>query len=847
MNALYEHLVAKVATALRSGVAVIVDATAAFEPFIEELTGAVAWDSDNPGTTRLTIQGSPAQFARFTGSWFGLKGAIEQAMAADRAPDPPLLVYVPTRLPVDQQNVLTEALMAGTALHWSLDREARQCLRDRLTDGVIDEVLAGGTATYDDVVLYLDQGSRTASKLKLVFPGRSDTDILLRWLVDTALDGAIDGKGATTELRRLIASRLGLELDTGLGLDPMRALVARYVLLAEFLADLGSAPPSALTLLPRPTVEAHVAEALALCVAFRAGHSEAYVVCADRVESELRLAQAAIDPSTLGRIDTFRFEERALLDWCGKLLVGKRYSDATAVVVARASSFWVRRDDDRFAQWELCRRVAELGARVVSTASELLPSSAAPSEWVRRYSAPDGWHEMDSAQRALETFRAQVSDESEAERAAAIVLRSHEALLQKMAERFQASLESAGWSVSGVLPQTRIHAELVAPRAAPVAYFWVDAMRYEMGAELARLLDGALELQLRPAVGALPSITPVGMAALLPGASSHFAVVERGGKLTALVDGSAVGTAKERELHVKSRVPESADLRLGELLQLKPSELKSRVQGRALVVVRSQEIDELGEKGNDWLARRAMSEVLGDLALAVRRLAKAGIEHFVVTADHGHLFGLRKGDDMKTDAPGGQAVETHRRCWIGRGGATPTGTVRVSGAQLGYASDLEFVFPTGLGVLKSGGDLSFHHGSTSLQELVVPVLSFRFPPPAVVAGGFDVHLIDVPTAVTNRFFSVHVDVQPRGLFSGESVRLRLVLMAEQSQVGHAAMTDVPDFDAKTHVVVLRPGARAQVAMRLTHEDVTSVRVVALDPETGAVLAESNLLANQLSR
>ncbi len=61
----------------------------------------------------------------------------------------------------------------------------------------------------------------------------------------------------------------------------------------------------------------------------------------------------------------------------------------------------------------------------------------------------------------------------------------------------------------------------------------------------------------------------------------------------------------------------------------------------------------------------------------------------------------------------------------GRGGTTPPGTVRVSGAELGYDTDLDFVFPTGLGVFKAGGGLSYHHGGISLQEMVIPVLTFQ--------------------------------------------------------------------------------------------------------------------------
>jgi ATP-dependent Lon protease len=67
------------------------------------------------------------------------------------------------------------------------------------------------------------------------------------------------------------------------------------------------------------------------------------------------------------------------------------------------------------------------------------------------------------------------------------------------------------------------------------------------------------------------------------------------------------------------------------------------------------------------LARRVMDAVIGDVARAIRKLGAAGVERFVVSADHGHLFARLREDDMKTDSPGGDTVDLHRRCWIGRG------------------------------------------------------------------------------------------------------------------------------------------------------------------------------------
>ena len=81
---------------------------------------------------------------------------------------------------------------------------------------------------------------------------------------------------------------------------------------------------------------------------------------------------------------------------------------------------------------------------------------------------------------------------------------------------------------------------------ARTAYFLVDAMRFEMGMELAQQLDGAEDLTVRPAIAALPTITPVGMAALLPGASAGFSVVESKDNLAADVEGSVVVTSAQR-------------------------------------------------------------------------------------------------------------------------------------------------------------------------------------------------------------------------------------------------------------------------------------------------------------
>jgi hypothetical protein len=87
-----------------------------------------------------------------------------------------------------------------------------------------------------------------------------------------------------------------------------------------------------------------------------------------------------------------------------------------------------------------------------------------------------------------------------------------------------------------------------------------------MGVELAERLPKTTEVSVRAAVSALPSITPIGMAALLPGASASFSVVEQGGKLGARIDDSFLSDLASRKKHATSRVPKLVDLTLEELL-----------------------------------------------------------------------------------------------------------------------------------------------------------------------------------------------------------------------------------------------------------------------------------------
>ena len=90
-------------------------------------------------------------------------------MAVDR-PEP-LLIYVSGVERDRKGSVLMELELAGDCYEPQLKRLARNVLRERYTDGVIDEMLRPDKLAYPDIVALLDQGSEgeAASLLKVIF------------------------------------------------------------------------------------------------------------------------------------------------------------------------------------------------------------------------------------------------------------------------------------------------------------------------------------------------------------------------------------------------------------------------------------------------------------------------------------------------------------------------------------------------------------------------------------------------------------------------------------------------------------------------------------------------------
>ena len=822
-----------------STVVVFYDPKTEFKSFIAELE-ETATPSQNHSLREVTVNETVALFLRFNGSFFQIKADAEPNMSETQPQ--PMLIYIPGADRDPQGSVLMELEKAGIAyIPQSLKRLARNVLRKHYTDGDIDDMLAPNHLTYEDIGRFLSQeGNAQTSLVKLVLGEGNSEDLITRWLGETAYDSELEAKQATSELYKLVQSRLDFAIEEATPLVKARRQVTRYLLVNEFRADLQGDHPEALDFIPQLPETEQRDRLRAITQGFRRHYPDPYIELADDLERELQLTDLGIDASILGNIDTFRFEEKELLRYAAELCCQRDYDSALRIISERSRSFWIDRDLRRRAQWEVCRLVAELGEAVTRVRPLLKSMGTEAEKWVQAYVAPNGWFQADRAQRNLESWLAQMDDDPEdcLEQAIGLVRRAHENLLENMAQGFTGAIVANQWTVPNILHQTRIYPDWVEPASGSTAYFLVDAMRYEMGADLAEQLQEVEELTLLPAIAALPSVTPVGMAALLPNASASFSVVEHKGSLASQIEDSIMPSLAERKKFLKARIPDAKDIDLGELLQKPISALKRKIAQTQLLVVRSQSIDALGEMDGGLLGRQIMDTVIGNLARAIRKLRKMGFENFIITADHGHQFSLRKQEDMMIDKPGGTAIDQHRRCWVGHGGQTPGACIRVSGQELGYDTDLDFIFPKGIAVFKAGGDLAFHHGGISLQEMVIPMLKLRLPSTqSTLTSEDEIALFNYPTTLNTRTLSLTIFRQST-LLSQDPIPVQVIIVAEGQEVGRLGMALNVEFDRTTSSILLPAGREISIGMMLSDDQRQSIRVVAQDPQTDKVLAQT---------
>ncbi|TVQ22216.1 MAG: BREX-1 system phosphatase PglZ type A [Spirochaetaceae bacterium] len=258
-----------------------------------------------------------------------------------------------------------------------------------------------------------------------------------------------------------------------------------------------------------------------------------------------------------------------------------------------------------------------------------------------------------------------------------------------------------------------------------------DALRYEAGVDLASRLNGLNRVSAEAGcmIAAAPTITAVGMNALLPHSRIAFADKD---SISVEVDGTSVsgidGRSRWLETEVKRRFPGKTALAMWAhtLGDMPTDAARAHIGSADLVYLYSNGIDAVADNAKtETSLPEAVERELESITNLTRKIAnQLNRSHILVTADHGFLYQNEAPEDyyfLSVEKP--ESGERERRFLLGA--TTPPG-------EHFYAADLSSIeiagsracsFVEGLyRIRKQGSGARFVHGGLSLQELLVPLL-----------------------------------------------------------------------------------------------------------------------------
>jgi hypothetical protein len=388
--------------------------------------------------------------------------------------------------------------------------------------------------------------------LRALLGVESSRDILVALLApsDTQVKALQGQESWVVEARELCPATLGLTLKTrARAWSAIEDELWRFLLFSEFVFDLPVALPEALTNVPRaqetarPLVED-------LCERLRNDRRSqpTYIERAEAIERELNLPALCEHLTDFGQRDTFPFEECACLQGAMHALEHEDTDQVRTILQRHTHTVWSGTGESQ-AQWGLLQTALQLVEAYEDYNRQLSDHARDQESLIDFYLGS-----LREADRLQREFEQAVGDAFEAHDFMARVIEQARARYRHLVENVQVlftkHLDTSGWPPAGRLANADVFDRLVAPKLQEsgrrVAYFLVDALRYELGVALEQQLAEDCPVALHAAFAQLPSITSVGMASLLPGAGQQLSLKQQNTGLIPMLGEVPVTNVKQR-------------------------------------------------------------------------------------------------------------------------------------------------------------------------------------------------------------------------------------------------------------------------------------------------------------
>jgi hypothetical protein len=798
--------------------------------------GLVVWQDSERAYVEVAESLCPpeARFVAYEGSWYALRRMVEPSLAADVPPK--MVIYASARAP--EEDPLEELRAAGGAYTRRLSTLAKDALAGQLSEQRVAEIGSKARTLLEAEAAIAGDPGGDVRLIGLL--GASDARTMALRILTGERSAELDSAAAWPVAAELLSNQLGGKL-TGSGNDLRRAAL-RQMVLTE-VAGAADGLPDALAPAWGSVSAEQRRRTADLLIAWRTdpAYRGGYGAVARQVDEELGLGSALDWADDLANfVATPAIEDLVLAEAIRRLEAGEATAAGALAGQRLRISPWLQPQGpggDAWAttarQWRAVRDTAEL---LRSVHENPAPTSCAPGALLLWY-AEAGWT-VDRAHRRFEVARNDLRILGALEPTFTAARLAYEQWLDVTLHAFTAAVESRGFDVGSLIRQGDIHARWVRDAPGPVAYVWVDALRFELGSDLCDGLraDGQAA-ELHAAVAAAPTITPVGMANLTPGAGAGLSLTLDGGNLAIRVGGIKVVTVADRVALLRAAHGDHVlDRTLDVVAGQGEKELKRALGNADLLLVRSQELDSAGESGMLNAAWPQFTAVLEMLRNLVARLGQAGVRRIVITADHGFVTLSRAlGPDRAIDPPEGGTGDLHRRSWVGKGASTTPSTLRVPVASTGVPSDLDLIVPRGLAVFRAGGSKQFFHGGLSPQELLIPVIVVNTEP-ARAPRELRVDVTIAGERITTGAFAASIGF-PGDLFTTE-ITVRVAAQGPAGRGGVARVVSGDGFDPATGAIMLRAGGPSPVLtfqVTANLERGTALDIGVFDARTGVRL------------
>jgi hypothetical protein len=638
------------------------------------------------------------------------------------------------------------------------------------------------------------------------------------------------------EATGLFKSSLGLNLKTKIkSWTAVADELWRFLLFSEFVFDLPGDLPSALSNVPCAPQEAlHLVEDL--CDRLRNDRRTQvfYIERAEGIEKELNLQTICQKIDDFGNRDTFPFEERACFNQAVDALKRDNVDKLRNVLNHHEESVWVSRGENHV-QWALLHSAASLIQTCDDTETQLSDHTRSLDTLLDFYTS--SMREVDRLQREFEQAAGDVLDLGGASIEVISQSRStYRKLMDKVHAVFIHHLEKSGWPISGRFLNTDVFDKLVAPKLLEsgrrVAYLLIDAMRYELGVELAKHLDEAGQIEVQAACAQMPTITPVGMATLLPEAGQNLKLLNKDNQLlTVLGDQQLTSVAQRMDILRKRYGQRFAEMDLVRFVREKPK-IESTVE---LLVIRSNDMDNDFE-AHPEAAPGLISRTFQKIRSAIYKLRDLGFQDVIIVTDHGFFLNTAIEPGDICTKPSGKWINVHERALLGDGVGDASNLVLPS-EMFGIHGDFNQVaVPRALVAYRAGQ--WYFHGGISLQEAIVPVISVRIrAAEPSISSKLSVTLSYKRGSkkITTRLPVIELEASSSDLFSEETDLLIEAYDSKGQVVGEAKLGG--PVNAATRIITLKLGDIIPVTIKMDMDFEGKFIVKALDPITQAALGK----------